>query len=444
MHVCKRWRTALFASPSRLDLYFVVTAHKGGSMTTLLSCHFPPLPIVIIYKCSGEVMKAKEMGRMLAALKHPDRIREITLVTGSTADLGKFFEATRGPFPILESLELCDCNGLKIPATFLKGLDLPLQTLKLYRISLPESLPSISRLLLSAPGLTTLFLLIDTNVDLLPGMMLLLPYLQGMPCLSRLDLRIIDKIDIADSLAQPAKPEEKFQLSRLTSFHYHGHSAYFDTFVAGFASPSLQEVNIWLDDKTLPPIPHLPRFIDEIGKHYHAVKVVLARDDFKFSLLGRSEYAGGYYPDHFSAFSPSFRLRTTSFRQAIKQLNSAFSTRLATIQELFVVTDGYWGEAVPWRRLLRRFPSVKALRLEGGHNVYIARDLYHNIGGLNHSFLPLLEEIELCTESFFDPNFPSVFDDELEAFDGFVSARQQAGLPVKVFWGPPLCLRKLP
>jgi hypothetical protein len=48
----------------------------GGNMKTILSRrYFPPLPIVIDYNCQRDDVKSKDMGRMLAALKRPDRIR---------------------------------------------------------------------------------------------------------------------------------------------------------------------------------------------------------------------------------------------------------------------------------------------------------------------------------------------------------------------------------
>jgi hypothetical protein len=117
-------------------------------MKTIMSPRFPPLPIEINY----ERQTAKGTSRMLAALKRPDRIRGITL-TASTSEFAKFFKATKCPFPALESLTLCDWsnnNILQIPATFLKGSDLHLRTLKLETISL-ESEP-ISRILSPLPS----------------------------------------------------------------------------------------------------------------------------------------------------------------------------------------------------------------------------------------------------------------------------------------------------
>ncbi|KAH9994175.1 hypothetical protein BJV77DRAFT_313497 [Russula vinacea] len=93
IHVCKRWRTVMFAWSSRLDLCFLLKPKMGGNMKTILSRrYFPPSPIVIDYNCQRDDVKSKDMGRMLAALKRPDRIREIRL-SGTAAILDKFFDA---------------------------------------------------------------------------------------------------------------------------------------------------------------------------------------------------------------------------------------------------------------------------------------------------------------------------------------------------------------
>ena len=184
IHVCKRWRTIMFASASWLGLCLVLTPEKGGNIKTILSRHFPPLPIEIHY-CRP--VKTKDIGRMLAALKRPDRIRKISFL-GSAADLNKLFKATKGTFPALETLGDQNRKELKIPATFLKGSGLRLRSLKLHRISLPSA--SLSRLLSSAPALTNFYLVIDTDISQPPAMSFLLSHLQGLPCLHHLYLEI--------------------------------------------------------------------------------------------------------------------------------------------------------------------------------------------------------------------------------------------------------------
>jgi hypothetical protein len=65
----------------------------------------------------------------------------------------------------------------------------------------------------------------------------------------------------------------------------------------------------------------------------------------------------------------------------------------------------------------------------GTNNRRVASALHQDYGEHNLAILPDLEEIELCMSS------SSTSEDhasELAIFEPFVSARQQAGLPVKV------------
>jgi hypothetical protein len=406
----------MFASSSRLDLRFVLPK-KGGHMKTIMSHHFPPLPIDIHYNCTHRSIQPKDMSRILSALKRPDRIRRIALI-GTKAILGKLLKATNCPLPALESVQIRDKYNetLKIPATFLKGSHLNLRTLKLDRISLP----STSRLLSSVPALTYLhLLLIHSNVGPPPAM-LLLSHLQGMPCLRRLDLEITSSMG---QMSQPTNTNENFTLSKLTSFRYRGHSAFLNTLIAGFTAPSLREIDIQLPDRALFPIHHLSRFIDDIEVRCHAVQVVLKRNYSRISLFGPSEYVG----DH----SPYFRLCLHLFPESVMQMNSAFLSKLITTDDLSVIVFDNADaeqEVIPWRRFFLQFPSVKALRLYRTNYRRVASAL-HQDSGDNLACFPALEEIELCMGS---SSTPKGHASKLAAFEPFVSARQQAGFPVKV------------
>jgi len=185
--------------------------------------------------------------------------------------------------------------------------------------------------------------------------------------------------------------------------------------------------------------------MEDIGEHYRSVKVVLDRDYFRLFLFAHSECVGDHY-------SPRFRLSSHRFPESIMQMSSAFSARLTTLQELFVFfhhTRDASEEFIPWRQFLLQFPSVKALRMEGTNNLRIASVLHQDHGGFNLAFLPALEEIELCTQSFWSrqiqPESGAAEAAELAAFQPFVSARRQASRPVRVFWGPPLSFsRRIP
>ena len=281
------WRAIIFASSSRLDVYLLLEPKNGTHMKTLMSTN-SLIPIAIEYNTCTTVT-AKDMGRLLSALKRPNRIRRIDL-TMYTKEMEKFFKATKCPFPALESLALRNKEGqvLEIPATFLKGtnLHLRLRSLKLH----PVSLTSISRLLSSATALTNLSLKIHSH-HRVPDVLHLLSKLQGLPFLRRLYLEIECFMD-HDCPGQLTEPKGKVPTREINIISdYRGHSAFLDILTMGFEALSLQDADIYLYDmtQTLPPIPHLPQFINDVGEHYHAVQVVLKENHFEFSLLARTE-----------------------------------------------------------------------------------------------------------------------------------------------------------
>jgi hypothetical protein len=122
-HVCRKWRAVMFASSSRLNLNIIVGPEKPGHIKTILSGH---LPILIDYLrlYRPEDMTDSALWRMRAALRHRDRVREISF-RGWNVTFGKFIRATNYHFPALESLVLHLPPGHEpgIPATFLRGPD---------------------------------------------------------------------------------------------------------------------------------------------------------------------------------------------------------------------------------------------------------------------------------------------------------------------------------
>jgi hypothetical protein len=391
-------------------------------MKALMSTN-PLIPIVIEYD-TYEKTTAKDMGRLLSALKRPDRIRGIHLSLYGT-QLDKFFKATKCPFPALESLALHNINGrVKIPPTFLKGTNLyrRLRSLKLH----PISLTSTSRLLSSATALTDLSLKIDSHFQV-PDISHLLSQLRGLPYLRRLDLEITMPVDYVRQLTDP---NEKIPLAKLTSFHYHGDSAFLDFLMMGFEAPFLRDVYIYLYDWTqsLPPIPHLCQFINGLGEHHRAIQVILQQDYFDFSLLAPSE-GDGHLSLRFRLHLPRFSRARSDLQNWVVEITSMFSAVLSTTEELVIIFKGVREkEVITWRPFLEQFPSVKEFRIQGMnyyHRVASALLPYHERPNL--FVLPALERITFRTTSYVADHAS-----ELAVFQPFVTARQQAGRQVEV------------
>jgi len=421
----------MFASSSRLDLIITVGPQKPRHIKTTLSSS---LPIFIEYKCLYGDITGSALWRMRAALRHRDRVREISF-EGSNAGFKKFFRATKCSFPALERLFLRFGYDYEqnIPVTFLRGPDL--SDLHLRRLSLDcLSLASVSGFLLSATALTDLMLLVDAGIESSTEASRL-AFLRGMHCLRNLDLSILPNPLDYDYPSQHSVPKDTVPMSELTRFHYIGHNTFLNNLMAGFSAPSLQDVHFMLCD--LLPILHIPRFIDGLREPYRTVNVTFngnRRDDFGLSLLTHSEDM-----DH---FKPPFRLHTNHFPQSIEPITSSSmsSTKLATAEELAlffpdtVMVTG-WQHDFPLREFLRQFRSVKVLRLDP-FVPEVALSLRQDDG---EAFLPFLEEIELSARPISrsakgpDEEYQHCAAAELVAFEPFVSTREQTGRPVKVF-----------
>jgi hypothetical protein len=432
-HVCRKWRAVMFASFSRLDLGITVGPQRPSHVNSILS---GPLPILVEYTGvhSDRDLTGSEFRHMLIAFgrRHRDRVREISF-EGTSANFNKFFEVTNCPFPVLESLVLNFKAGfeLKLPDAFLRGPNLP--DLHLRRLRFRRALfASVSGFLSSATALTDLSLEIDTVFGPSPETSFL-ACLQGMPCLRSLNLSIpkSESSKLFGSLLRPSTPEDIVPLSNLTCFHYVGHPIFLSALLAGFSALSLQDVDFSFSDSILSPIVHLPRFITEIEEHYHIAQVNITKCEISLSLLAHSESTNHCKP-HFKLHDPG------RLPESIMQMSSALSTRLTTIEELRVIFDwspaGASDNVVPWLRILQHFPGIRALRLDSTRYDYMARSLDQGREESNDLvLLPALEEIRLGKNFRFTDEIQCVY--QLAAFEPFVSTRQQAGRPVKVFFG---------
>jgi hypothetical protein len=429
----------MFASSSRLDLGITVGLKKPGHIKAILS---GPLPIFVDCGDIDEEIGGSALWRMRAALKHRV-VREIAF-TGTGGNFDKIFKETKYAFPELENLYLdLGYDGQKVLDTKLLDSFLGpdpsnprLRRLGLYGFSLA----SVFRFLSPATSLTEIFLRIRTAFN--PSSeRFLLESLQGMTCLRRLDLDLSILSDHQSLESSPQHSASKVvQLSKLSDFYYVGHPIFLDAFVAGVSAPSLRD--FWIqffdfDDTIWPPTVDLTRFINEMQERYHTAHVGF--DSFKecvfrLSLLTQSEYM--------SHCQPRFMLDICSFSpESIIGITGtlAMSLMLTTVDELYITFNtapvDLSEDYILWRRFYRHFPSVKALRTKGAYNINcVARALCPDDGKpVDLALFPALEEIDLGKRSSIYMS-KSLCRALLLSFQRFISARQQAGRPVKVFF----------
>jgi hypothetical protein len=417
----------VFASSSRLDLNIVVGPEKPSHIETILSGH---LPILIDYHRHGDITDST-LWRMRAALRHRDRVREISISfrgwNHRDVIFEKFMRATNYHFPALESLNLYFPRGSQagIPATFLRGPDrseLPLRRLGLDG----ASLASVSGFLLSP--LATALADLTLNIDVASSssqVSLLVACFQSMKSLRSLDLSTpIDLLSLSQHLTY-STPEDIVPLLTLTRFHYFGPTAFLNTLMSGISAPSLKYTDFMLYTRS--PLLHLSQLIDDVTEEFRSVSVTF---DFDHFCLSSSTHSGKI--DHFKS---SFRFDVNCSPYLIKSIHNTPSTKLAMTQELalFLTTwDITTLERVfSLRKFLRHFRSVRVLRV----NPFVREvGLYlQQIDG--EAILPVLEEIQLISYLIrcSDEEHQRRVAEARAALEPFVSARERAGRIVKVY-----------
>jgi hypothetical protein len=149
VHVCRRWRSLVFASRHRLDLRLFCT--YGTPVRKILDC-WPPLPIIVQYDDPAGLRPPStgEDDNIIAALQHSDRVCAVGLTVGS-ALFPKLSPLMQRPLPSLECLTLRPRNNerLVLPGTFLGGCAPRLRNLHLDAVAspaLPAFLPSCRNL----------------------------------------------------------------------------------------------------------------------------------------------------------------------------------------------------------------------------------------------------------------------------------------------------------
>ena len=160
VHVCRRWRSIVFAAPRRLDLELLCTS--GTPAEDMLDI-WPPLPIVVRVRDSDGIND-----NVLAALEERHRVCEVDVQVKYYDDINQLARAMRVTFPALTDLNIQSIHANSFSSTeffreytFLGGSAPNLRSLRLGCIEFPEL--ALQNLLLSSPGLVDLTLINDIH-----------------------------------------------------------------------------------------------------------------------------------------------------------------------------------------------------------------------------------------------------------------------------------------
>jgi len=247
VHVCRKWRSVIFASPRRLHLLLVCDARTP--VTRLLDI-WPVWPITIHY--SPKDGEGKE--NVIAALECRDRISWIDFNELTSQVSEKFVAVMEEPLPALTGLHLQsnDVMGPVISDAFLAGSAPSLRYCFLEGIAFP----ALHGFVVSAIHLTKLWLQRIPHAGYIsPEMMV--TCLAVLPNLEELSIGF--QYPRAPQINSP--PPTRTVLPTVTYFAFKGVSEYLEDLVARINTPKLHNLNIWFFMDNIFTIPQLYNFI---------------------------------------------------------------------------------------------------------------------------------------------------------------------------------------
>ena len=417
VHVCKQWRSIVFASPHRLRLQLLYTNKR--SVQNMLGI-WPELPIVIS-GCGG-MSEPQDANNILAVLERHNHVVKIDLDFISDTCLNSMRAMKmRNPFLVLTSLRLHSTQK-KVPAlpvSFLGGSVPRLQTLYLDGISFP-ALPT---LLLSTHDLVDLSLLeIPLSGYISPEAMV-----SGLSALTRLkSLRLEFRSPRSwanrENRLLPRLP--RVVLPSLTELYFKGDSEYLEDIMAQMDTRPLTLFKITFFNQLIFDTPSLRHFINrtETFKAAHQARVTFWEGEVGVELYPRN----GNSIHEMSSLTISCRPSDWQLSSIVQVCGSALSP-LLTLEHLEIYIDRSWTDDVEnaqWVELLHPFTPIKDLFLYDESVPYVALALELLVEERVTEALPTLQNI------FLDDPQPS--EPVKKMIGKFIAAHQLSECPVSV------------
>ena len=422
VHVCRRWRSIVFASPNYLDLRLVC-----GPMTPVeLTSIWPPLPIIIMNSFFAINHKPEDYD-FDAAIVHPNRVREIHLFHLTRSSLQRLASAIRmqEQFPALTHLNIHCLNGHPrdpppaLPDGFLGGSAPLLRYIGLYRIPFPM----LPKLLLSATHLVRLSLWgIPHSGYISPEA--IVTALAEMTHLESLFINFDSSLSRPHRESQRPRPSTRTVLPALTRFWFKGVSEYLEDFVARIDATLLDSIYFTFIHQLIFDIPQVAQFM---------------RRTSRFQEFKEVHVRFGHYGVLVETLPPTVtfdekpRMRI-SCRELDWQLSSmaqvitSFFPSIYIVEHLYIhdyrCQSRYDFEHMHWLELFHPFSAVKNLYLSRKFAPYIATALHELVGGRTMEVLPSLRNIFL--EGF------QLSEPIQEGIERFVAARQLSDCPITV------------
>jgi hypothetical protein len=377
--------------------------------------HSPPLPLVIDYFLQRDLTAEDEEGAILA-LKQRDRVRRVRLDV-PVADPQKLIVVMDEEYPILEYLVIAlqkedNSATLTFPGT--------LQAPHLRHLALQGfALPVRSRLLTSAMGLVTLYLvMVHPSTYFYPNT--LLQWISRMPQLETLVVGFkfpVPSRDVERQLTHTPIMTTVI-LPNLHWIGFRGVSTYLEALVRRITAPRLEKLEIAFYNQLMFSVPRLLQFMSTTEN--------LRFDRAEFDFYTERVFVS-VYPREAEMHALAINVFCWHLDwqvSSVAQISNLLSLMFSTVEHLALGHEEHGRsseehnevERTEWRKLLRSFSNVKTLRIEKGLVGELSRCLQLEDGELPLGLLPELQEL--------------TYTGSANTFSSFTDARQNAGRPV--------------
>ena len=416
LHVCRRWRYIVLASPRRLDLQ--IQCDRSTPTMELLDI-WPSLPISISCYSSG---KDRTHG-IVAALQQRSRISRIDLSCTTWEEMKQFVAAMDEPFPVLTHLyasrhATSQGTTAVLPDSFLGGSAPRLESLDLRY----TAFPALTNLVLSASHFSNLHLLSIPSAGYIPPETMV-TFLLPLCNLKVLEIEFISPESPPLQITPP--PSTLALLPSLTSFRFVGDGEYLADFIARIDTPMLDTLHITTHfSDPIPNIPQFHEFIDRADRIKTFTQAEVHLDTEELEVIFKVPSNRGLGISCWTSDPPLVAM----MRLFEKLLSIPSQVERLELHEFEIEQEWQDGtENSDWLRLLHPFVSVKSLYVDAGLAPFIVSALEELTEERVTEVLPSLENLvieDLESDASDDSEFVE------ETIRSFISMRQLSGHPV--------------
>ena len=416
IHVCRRWRTLVLASPRRLNLQLFCTPDTPASDTLDV---WPALPLII------RGVMGLNMDNIIAALKGSNRVCQVDL-TFEGWQLENVLVAMQVPFPELTELRL---------RVFTCGETIPV----IPDLFFDRSAPHLRHIILRGipfPGLPNLLLsathLVDLNLDNIPHSGYISPeeivaLISVLSSIETLSFGFQSPQSRPDPITRRLPPSNRSVIPTLRNLGFKGVVEYIEDLVTGIDAPQLDKLEITVFNQIDFDTPRLAQFINRTPKLGKREAIVQFTDSWSRIQLGLPQLPlpPGTFQIGISCREPDWQL------SSIEQVCNSSLHPLSTVEDLYIehwYLKLVWKddaiENTLWLQLLLPFTTVKNLYLYEEFAPGIAAALKELDGGRITEVLPSLRNIFV---KGLEPSGPFQ-----EKIGQFVAARELSDRPITI------------